>query len=314
MMTRKKMLAWVTILAVCLPLIALPSLANTEPAITHYWNFDDSPEDRSQNCCSLANPNSNVILVDGKVGKAVDVRCSELLITEAVSEQYSNAFSIAAWINCTSADQEFQTVFSKGPKTAGHFELYLQQRELKLYAPDLNGGNPCDGGAHIMVEQNEWVHVAVTYDGTKVTLYKNGTVAGETETAGSLAVPAEANKDCFGIGVLLDTSNPFQGYLDELLVSNTVLSADQVQRLAQSPEEAAEEWLTLVTEAQPTDTGSASPTPTSPSAGGPSNPESGDVSCLLPIMGCFFFAGSCFLCFWRSGGMVERRYGKRESE
>ena len=65
---------------------------------------------------------------------------------------------------------------------------------------------------------DRWFHVAVTYDGSKVTLYVDGIPVG-TKT---MTVTASSNTLC--IGANRASAYPFRGAIDEFVLYNTALS------------------------------------------------------------------------------------------
>ncbi len=83
----------------------------------------------------------------------------------------------------------------------------------------------------------EWNHVAVVYDGSNYAntkLYLNGSAV---QTAGSSSFPSSqnfANTNLY-IGTYYATNYTFNGLIDEVAVWNTVLSADDVAKIASKP-------------------------------------------------------------------------------
>lgn len=65
---------------------------------------------------------------------------------------------------------------------------------------------------------NRWFHVAVTYDGSKVTLYVDGVPVGSKP----MTVTASSNTLC--IGANRASAYPFQGSIDEFALYNTALA------------------------------------------------------------------------------------------
>lgn len=75
----------------------------------------------------------------------------------------------------------------------------------------------------------EWTHIAMTYDGTTVTLYANGEVIGQTFYSGNISGTDEP----FNIGgrAVDEGTGKFNGLVDEVQVFNRALSADEIRRL-----------------------------------------------------------------------------------
>jgi len=71
---------------------------------------------------------------------------------------------------------------------------------------------------------NVWQHVAVTYDGSKVRLYKNGVRIDSTNYTGSVGV----NSNSCVIGGWYSTGRNFPGKIDEVRIWNIVRSQSQI--------------------------------------------------------------------------------------
>jgi len=89
-----------------------------------------------------------------------------------------------------------------------------------------NGSYPGSGNPILTV--NEWVHVAVTFDGTTARFYVNGSQTGQG------AFSFGSNKDAsMHIGACdSNGGNPFNGAIDEVRLYNRALTAAEVQALA----------------------------------------------------------------------------------
>ena len=72
----------------------------------------------------------------------------------------------------------------------------------------------------------EWQHIAGTYDGQTMRLYRNGILLDSLEIAGSLDDSSTVNINSAG--------EPFDGKLDEVTLYNRALTGSEVYDLAQS--------------------------------------------------------------------------------
>jgi Concanavalin A-like lectin/glucanases superfamily/Bacterial TSP3 repeat len=141
-----------------------------------------------------------------------------------VQDPASGSFSAGIWFNIA------------GPPT--HNSELLQQADgsgigrtwLGVY-PDgrlfsFLGGSNMDSGA-VTVTPGGWHHAALTYDGTTLNLYLDGTlVNSQTKTL-------EASDGGLLIGINKDLNgNFFSGRLDEVLIYNRALSAAEIAALA----------------------------------------------------------------------------------
>jgi hypothetical protein len=76
------------------------------------------------------------------------------------------------------------------------------------------------------VELDQWHHLAATYDGTTVRLYLNGELDGSFSKTGSLS-----NSGNLLIGARADSSEYFQGRIDDVRIISRVLASTHIQDL-----------------------------------------------------------------------------------
>jgi hypothetical protein len=104
-----------------------------------------------------------------------------------------------------------------------------------------NNANRPAGYIHIGADQaangnaalplNTWTHVAVTYDGTTLRVFINGTQAGSAAVAGSIA----ASTGALRIGGNSVWGEYFNGLIDEVRIYNRALSAAEIQTDMNTP-------------------------------------------------------------------------------
>lgn len=140
-------------------------------------------------------------------------------------------FTLACWLKAPETTT-YHDLFGKGPKDAGHFELYLEgstgggrlDGDVAAYIPDLG-----DFYSNIKVDDDTWHHIAWTYDGTTLICYVDGGDTGMKTWTVSGSVAAESA--AFKIGCLADTTNPFNGQLDDVAIFSRALSQAEVQTI-----------------------------------------------------------------------------------
>lgn len=147
------------------------------------------------------------------------------------------ALTIAAWIQPASFAQMDGRIVSKatGVQDDDHFWMLstiAQSGEHRLRAR-IRTGSPAvtttliaDSGS---LEIDAWQHVAMTYDGTDLRLFLDGTEVGATAVTGALVtnplVPVAAGNQPQG-------DRPFDGGVDGLRIYDRALSADELLTLA----------------------------------------------------------------------------------
>ncbi|MFC1742303.1 LamG domain-containing protein, partial [Nanoarchaeota archaeon] len=79
---------------------------------------------------------------------------------------------------------------------------------------------------------NTWVHVAATYDGANVKIYINGTLQSDVESLTGTVRDSDEAINTVAIGGSVGSSNRgLDGIIDEVLIFNRSLSAEQIQAL-----------------------------------------------------------------------------------
>ena len=153
--------------------------------------------------------------IDGVIGRALQFSGQPLLLPASPSLQHNagSAFTFSAWLRVDQANGE-QLVLAR---REGEHSLLL----------GLNQGMPfvdIDGQRAVSTQPlnpGQWQHLALSAEGSKVSLYVNG-----RETA-SLAVAMPAFNSVMAIGADLSTSAylPFTGAMDELRLSKVARPA-----------------------------------------------------------------------------------------
>jgi len=175
---------------------------------------------------------SGATWVPGKYGGALSFNGSSdrVSVPASASLNLTSAMTLAAWIEPTASQSGWRTIV---------------QRETDSYALNASNSNgplrPSGagtfGGAFQWVSGpsanpvNAWTHVAVTYDGTTLRLYVNGTQVASTAAAGTI----ESSTNPLWIGGNSPYGEYFQGLIDEARVYNRVLSATEVQTAMNTP-------------------------------------------------------------------------------
>ena len=142
-------------------------------------------------------------------------------------------FTIAAWVYWNGG-AEWQRIFDFGNNTTQYMFLTPNSGSGTLRFAVTTNGN----GAEQRVETSElpagqWVHVAVTLDGTTASLYTNGVLAA---TGTDTIPPSSFNPALNNFGASQFTGDPyFSGLMDSVSIYNYALSASQILSLAVPP-------------------------------------------------------------------------------
>ncbi len=143
----------------------------------------------------------------------------------------SSDFSFAAWVKWNGGPN-WQRIFDLGNGTSSY--LYLTPKSADT---TLRFGLRVDGAQHQLngpaLTPGEWVHVAVTKNGTTGKLFVNGSVV--ATNSGITLTPSQVNTETNFLGKSQWSSDPlFSGLLDDVRFFNSGLSDAQVAALAAS--------------------------------------------------------------------------------
>ena len=130
---------------------------------------------------------------------------------------------ISFWVK-TGEFGDFNVFLSKGEKVSGHFEIYTNMGQLKLYITDV-----CDNSFNIDMKKysGEWIHMCFVCDGSTMSCYINGV------KEGSVKITKELKNFDFKLylGSLPGGQFRTDGVFDELILLRTSEGEDLVKDL-----------------------------------------------------------------------------------
>jgi len=183
------------------------------------------------------NPSGPPEVVPGKFGNALyfdGTNYLEVMTSESV--EIVDQITLEAWIKpeILSLGADNMTILTKD------CSYYMVLRDNGFLATYFYGVEP--PGYHLSagaLEAGEWSHIAITFDGSQVTLYINAKVEAEVGVGGEILLSDCANCDdpqSIGIGCevrLPERGAPnqrfFQGAIDEVRISNIARTADEIK-------------------------------------------------------------------------------------
>jgi hypothetical protein len=131
--------------------------------------------------------------------------------------------TLEAWVNPTTVNAAWRDVIYKG-----NDDYYLE-------ATSSNGSRPVGGGTFAgnngeaygtaALTANTWTHLAVTYDGTNLRFYVNGTLIITNARTGAIA----GSTGALGIGGDPLWGQYFPGLIDDVRIYNQARTQAQVQ-------------------------------------------------------------------------------------
>lgn len=193
-----------------------------------YYRLESNFTDSSGNGYDLTTTGTpgNVTGVFGN-GKSFVINTSYASIADASFPKLpSKAFSISGWVYPTNTGAGWQYIASK---RSGNNGWYLALNSgTTPYGFISDGTNTFTVTAGTTVSNNNWYHVALTYDGVKLRIYVNGKLDGET--AATISVN-NASVPFYIACNSNSTTEGLTGQLDDIAVFNKTLSADEVKEI-----------------------------------------------------------------------------------
>jgi hypothetical protein len=163
---------------------------------------------------------------------------SYVQVADSPSLDITGAITLEAWVYKTWNGEDWNIVFSK-PWTSDNSPWHVYRLGLTsignvpknaVCSLALEGGEAGVAGTSV-IPDNQWVHLACTYDGSQLALYVNGALEGTEPASGAIVT----NDQPLVIGRnLLNTWNDWFGRIDEVRVWNIARSAVEIQAAMQT--------------------------------------------------------------------------------
>src|SRR5262249_316266 len=197
-----------------------------------YWKFDEGSGTTTADASGNGNNGTLVngpLWTAGRVGNSLffDGIDDNVTVLDSNSLDLSSSFTLSAWVNPVSTFTDFRSIFAK------NYSYYL----YASVAGYCGNGSPLggfSGATNQIVCQpsplpiNTWTHLAVTYNGSALTLYPNGVAVATSAFSGALSPTTgtlQIGASQFG--------EYFKGLIDEVRIYNTALSATEIQTIYQ---------------------------------------------------------------------------------
>jgi hypothetical protein len=172
--------------------------------------------------CSLAPPTCGITL-GGTAGEGIQVPHNAAL-------NNTTAFTYEAWIKPSTNVSNFRAIINKGGSPNNAPGLYINNGgsgTAGVISAYYNiGGTQRQVNSTSTVNDNEWHHVATTYDGATLKVYIDGVLQNSLAATGALAT----NANPLTIGYNFTENNyPFIGTIDEVRVWNIARTDAELQ-------------------------------------------------------------------------------------
>jgi hypothetical protein len=205
------------------------------PGLSGYWRFDDAAGSTAAATTGLVTGTyaagttlGQPGLLTGDTNTAVGFDgTSKTTFGDAFDFAGSAAFTLEAWVKPTTLDATSRRIFSKeSSDVSGAQGYYLIANSTRVSFARLRDDNYETLTGPTMTVGTRY-HVVVTFDGTWMRLYVNGTqVDATTETTNSLLDSSAV----FTVGAKASGGGNWAGTIDEPAVYSSALSADTVSQ------------------------------------------------------------------------------------
>ncbi len=191
------------------------------PGIVSWWPGDQHADDiRGSNDGALIN---GVTYSSGIVDLAFSFDGDFVEVSDAEDLRISNEITIDAWIRPTTSQQTggIVTKFGTGPATG--YGLFFRGDQNGVVDGFIGKDNSfVRVRSNKSIPLNQYTHIAMTYDGTRMKVFIDGGPAGSTATTGAI----DQNNVRLTIGARDNDGTMqefFQGQIDELAIYNRAL-------------------------------------------------------------------------------------------
>ena len=160
----------------------------------------------------------------GKYGNALSFNGSSARVTvpDSSSLRLSTGMTLEAWVFPTTVNAAWRDVIYKG-----NDDYYLEATSSngRPVGGGTFGGNNGEAYGTANLAANTWTHVAVTYDGTTLRFFVNGTQVSSNARSGTIATSSGA----LSIGGDALYGQYFSGRIDDVRIYNRALTPTQIQ-------------------------------------------------------------------------------------
>jgi chitodextrinase len=169
----------------------------------------------------------------GHTGGALSFNGTSTLVTipDSASLDLTNSLTLEAWVNPSALGTAWRCVLFKEQPNDMIYSLYANQNTTRPIGQVFTGGIEQNSTGSAALTLNAWAHLAVTYDGTALKLYVNGTLVHTTLVTGALPTstgPLHMGGDSVW-------GEWFKGLIDDVRVYNVALTQAQIQTDMNTP-------------------------------------------------------------------------------
>ncbi|MEJ2703159.1 MAG: LamG domain-containing protein [Sedimentisphaerales bacterium] len=214
-------------------------VSNASGGLVGHWKLDEGSgtiahdSSRNENHGTLDGPIWRPS--EGQIGGALEFDGTDdyVEVPDDASFDITNEITVTAWIKPGDVI-DWRTIVAK----YAHTPAWRKDLYWLLHAGNIGVtfAGPCGIGGDdwiptVPIESGVWAHVAVSYDGSAMRMYKNGINAATNSASGNLLLGDSASNESFYIGYNTEWSEFFDGLIDDVYLYDRTLTPDQVQNL-----------------------------------------------------------------------------------
>jgi len=168
----------------------------------------------------------NVIWVDGKFGKAVELDGNSAVIVEHKDDMNLEKFTLVAWVKIPTLPTDWWTIAAKDGWPNRNYGVWLASGTGLAHHSWTSGAAPNNNAINAVtpVTPGEWQHVAITYDMTVSKLYINGVL----DAQGDFTDTPNFTDVQFIVGRTANGSYKLVGAVDELALFSEALTEQDI--------------------------------------------------------------------------------------
>lgn len=224
----------------CAPSPHRPPGGGLDPSLRGYWSFDEGRGDLAANAVAGGSPARippGLEWVDGRRGKALRFGGKEpdIVTIRHYADLNAPAYTLALWAKLKNTGDHHYLFWKAGPEfpeaeNSRRYDLWtdVDGTATGILHDEQGGEERLSGGPSIA--DDRWHHVALTYDGRRLTLYVDGKAVASAEPSAPLAKNSHDLWIGGRPGGVVAT-----GILDEVRFYTRALSATEVEALATAP-------------------------------------------------------------------------------
>ena len=237
-MCRKLIYPIFFVLGLC---IALTNTADADPSLVGWWRLDEGSGTTAYDSSGNGRHGTlsgNPQWVTGKIGGALEFDGQgDDRVSLGSFEVTGNAITIACWFKADNLDTPGNDprMVSKaiGGANDQHWFMVSSSRQsgikvlrFRLKTDGTTGEIKADTTTGT-IELNEWIHVATTWNGVTMRIYKDGVEVGSLAKGGTLSTNPAANV-AIGNQPIGAEDRPFDGIIDDVRIYNYARTPSQI--------------------------------------------------------------------------------------